>query len=155
MLKEIKIDFGSGYNPRKGFMTCDFVPSPNLDFLFTGDDIINQYGESIENINIIYIRNVLHHIEELDNVLNLLYNKLSYDGIIIIEEARKEYYAQNYTLDCLWYRYVLPRDDIWFSEIYRDYKSILETLGLVNIKWNVNKEKEMSIWLKRKEHNHE
>ena len=30
----LKIDFGSGYNPRKGYKTCDITYSPFLDYVY-------------------------------------------------------------------------------------------------------------------------
>ena len=30
----LKIDFGSGYSPRKGYSTCDITYSPFLDYVY-------------------------------------------------------------------------------------------------------------------------
>ena len=36
----LKIDFGSGYNPKKGFKTCDITFSPYLDYVYDKENNI-------------------------------------------------------------------------------------------------------------------
>ena len=38
----MKLDFGSGYNPQKGYLTCDFTSNPFLDFHFENYKIVNN-----------------------------------------------------------------------------------------------------------------
>lgn len=68
------------------------------------------------------IRSVKAHVSEdvcLDN------------GTIEIVECSKEYYNTNYYLDYLWYRFIIPRYEIWFSKNYRDYILAAESHGFI------------------------
>ena len=64
-------------------------------------------------------------------------------------DARKEYFTQNVILNIIWYRYVIPRYEIWFAKTYRDYSKVLTKLGFVKIDYYISKEKEVSIWQKK------
>lgn len=123
----MKLDFGSGYNPRKGYLTCDFTSNPFLDFHFENYKIVNKHGEKVKSNSFdeIVCRNVLHHISNLELVIFELQRVLNHNGKLRIIEPNKDYFKQNVFLDKLWYRFINDRKDIWFSETYRDYQYIL------------------------------
>lgn len=94
------------------------------------------------------MRNVVHHLPDMRRTFECLLRYLKDGGTIQIIDARKEYFKQNVILDILWYRYVIPRPEIWFSTIYRDYFKVLEELGMERIEYFIQEEKEVSIWKK-------
>lgn len=140
----VKIDFGSGYNPRIGYASCDFIPLPNLAYYFDGRSITNL-KDKVSNYS---IRNVLHHVKDLDYTINYLVSTLTVNGTIEITECRREYYSINYLLDSIYYRWCNYKPEIWFSDTYRDYKSILEK-SMVLINEYYNSEKEVTLWKKK------
>lgn len=144
----LKIDFGSGYNPKIGYKTCDVTYAPFLDYVY--DEEKNQilYCEK-GSVDEFYLRNVVHHVKDLTRLFECLKYYLTENGIITIIDARKEYFLQNVILDIIWYRYVIPRYDVWFSKSYRDYIEVLTKLGFVKIDYHICEEKEVSIWLKK------
>lgn len=77
-----------------------------------------------------------------------LINYLKNDGKIKIIDVRKESFKKNVILDIIWYRYVIPRYEVWFSKYYRNYFKVLEDLGMERIDYYVQEEKEVSIWKK-------
>lgn len=117
----LKIDFGSGYNPKKGYKTCDVTYGPFLDYVY--DEEKNQilYCKK-ESVDEFYMRNVVHHVKDLPKLFECLKYYLKVNGIITIIDAREDYFLKNVILDIIWYRYVILRYDIWFSRSYRDYK---------------------------------
>lgn len=141
----LKIDFGSGYNPKNGYKTCDITNAPFLDFMYDGNKIIGCKENSVDEF---YLRNVVHHIENLEDVFSMLHHYLKKNGIIKIIDVRKECYKQNVILDIIWYRYVMPRREIWFSFVYRDYFEILKNTGFKLVKQYIENEKEVSMWRK-------
>lgn len=40
MMTKLCIDFGSGYNPKAGYKTCDVTTFPQLNFQYDGKDEI-------------------------------------------------------------------------------------------------------------------
>ena len=57
------IDYGSGYNPKKGYKTCDFTTNPCLDYNVIDYKIYNKDGElPHKSVSIFRLRNVIHHI---------------------------------------------------------------------------------------------
>ena len=145
--EKLKIDFGSGYNPNNGDKTCDITFLPTLDYVFNIENYtITDLAENM--VDEFYLRNVVHHIEDLDLTFKMLYKYLKPNGIIKIIDVRKEYFRQNVILDIIWYRYVIPRYNVWFSRYYRNYFDILEQLKLTLIHKEYNNEKEVSIWKK-------
>lgn len=118
----MKLDFGSGHNPRKGYKTCDITNSPYLDYVF--DPITYKVSCPNETFDEIFVKNVLHHVKDLDKLFKELKRILTKNGKIVIVEPRKEFYHKNLNLDLLWYRYINPRYDIWICPFYRDYKKI-------------------------------
>lgn len=141
----LKIDFGSGYNPKYGYKTCDFTEASFLDFYYDGISIIGCEKNSVDEF---YLRNVVHHIPNLKEVFEMLYCYLKRNGTIEIVDVRKESYKQNVILDILWYRYVIPRNEIWFSTVYRNYFDTLKEIGFILIEHYFKEEKEVTIWKK-------
>jgi len=87
--------------------------------------IYNKDGELPHNsVSIFRLRNVIHHIPNLQKLFENLKNYLRDDGVIEIIDVNEEHYKQNLCLDNLWYRYVNKRNDIWISQNYRDYAKI-------------------------------
>lgn len=135
----LKLDFGSGHNPRKGFKTCDITQAPYLDYAFDPE----TYKVTCEDhvFDEIIIRNVLHHIKDLESLFKEMKRILTNNGKLIIVEPRKEFYQQNLNLDILWYRYIIPRYEIWYSRFYRDCIEIAKTFFKVkNVFYNNEKE---------------
>ena len=113
----LKIDFGSGYNPEKGYKTCDFTYSPFLDYAYNRSD--NKiYDLEEKSVDIFRLKNVLHHCD-IEKVVKCLSNYLKDDGEIIIIEPNKENYSSNRGLDILWYRYIYPRYEIPIPPVKR------------------------------------
>lgn len=143
----LKIDFGSGYNPNKGYKTCDITYSPTLDYVY---DIKKQTILELEEntVDEFYLKNVVHHIKELEVTFLVLKKYLKKGGKLHIIDANEKYFKQNVILDILWYRWLIPQQEIWFSRNYRDYKKILKELGFTKQLDLQNQEKEESIWIK-------
>lgn len=139
----LKIDFGSGYNPKKGFKTCDFTMSPFLDYITKNYKIYDKSGEIKEkSVNVFRCRNVLHHIKNIELLIKNFNKYLKKNGKLIIIDCRKEYYYANWCMDNLWYRYVIPRPEVWISNKYRNYKDICLKNGfkLKSVKYKDEKE---------------
>jgi hypothetical protein len=128
----ICIDIGSGHNPKSGWLTCD--TNAYCDF-YSIEEIPNNYVDSFN------MRNVLHHIRDLDNFINKLKLKCKYSTIINITDCTKEYYAQNVFLDNLWYRGIFKRYDIDIIKEYRDLEKIFIDNGFKLINKHKQKEK--------------
>lgn len=113
----LKIDFGSGYNPKKGFKTCDITFSPYLDYVYDKENniILDLNKNSVDEF---YCKNVLHHTN-IKKVVKCLYSYLKPNGTLIIIEPQEKYYEQNRCLDIFWYRYIYPRYEITIPPIKR------------------------------------
>lgn len=72
MMTKLCIDFGSGYNPKTGYKTCDVTTLPQLDFLYDGKDEIVGLRE--KSVDVFYLRNVVHHIPDLQRTFTTLKN---------------------------------------------------------------------------------
>ena len=148
----MKIDFGSGYNPRKGYATCDVTPLPSLDLWYDpeANKILNRELSPIadNSVDLIRAKNVIHHIEELDPVFEELFRVLKEGGRLIIIEPNERAYPVNEFLDRLWYRCILPRKELWYSICYRHYKNLL-TKWADPVKVYYKQEKEYVIATKR------
>jgi hypothetical protein len=116
----ICIDIGSGYNPKKGYLTCDV--NSYCDY-HTIDDINDNYVDKF------HIRNTLHHIKDLNGFITKLFNKLKIDSEIEIIDCNKKYFEQNLYLDRLWYRYIFNRPDIYIQSHYIDYVPLFKHNG--------------------------
>ena len=143
----LKIDFGSGYNPQKEYKTCDITYMPYLDYVY--DVETNTIIGCKENIvDEFYLRNVVHHIKDLKRTFFCLKRYLKKGGEIKIIDVRKENFDTNVVLDIIWYRYVIPRYEVWFSRTYRDYFKVLKKMNFKLIDKYYENEKEVSIWKK-------
>lgn len=131
----MKLDFGSGFAPVKGWATLD--SGANCTF-----NSIDQIPDN--SISKIRFRNVLHHIENMDELFKSLLPKLRKNAKIIIIECRKEFYYANFFLDTLWYRSIIPDLSLYISHEYRDYRKNLEMLGF-NIKQQSFKEEKEEV----------
>ena len=131
MERKMKIDFGSGYNPKSGYKTCDVTGSPALDYIYDIETSRIRTNEMFSLIlasgsaDVIRMKNVLHHVEDYGKLISELFRVLKWGGKLIVIEPTPEAYYSNWCLDNLWYRYVIPRPEIWISPIYRDYKKEL------------------------------
>ena len=144
---KLRIDFGSGYNPQKDYKTCDITYAPFLDYVYDRDkNIILDCDEN--SVDEFFMRNVVHHIEDLEETFSCIKRYLKENGTLKIVDARKEDFLKNVILDILWYRYVTPRYDIWFSTYYRDYAEVLEQMNFELIDRYEEAEKEISLWKK-------
>lgn len=116
----MKLDFGSGFAPAKGWATLD-----------TGVNCTFNCIEEIPDNSItkIRFRNVLHHIENLDELFQKLRPKFRKNVKIIVIECREECYQVNYFLDILWYRSLVPNRNLFIARTYRDYTKNLEKIG--------------------------
>lgn len=146
-MEKLKIDFGSGYNPNSDYKICDITYLPNLDYVYNQDDNV-IVGCEYCSVDEFYLRNVVHHLLDMKKTFSCLIKYLKTNGEIKIIDVRKEYFKQNLILDILWYRYVIPRYEVWFSKCYRDYFKILESLGMEKIDYYIQDEKEVSVWRK-------
>ena len=120
-----KLDYGSGRQPKKGFLSSDFCGSPGYDFYIKDYRVL---GAKDHSFDVIHCRNVIHHIPESD--LPLLFNEfkrlLKPNGHLILSEPRKEFHMQNKILDIIWYRFLVNDRKIKVPDAYVDYKSYLE-----------------------------
>ena len=137
----MKLDFGSGFAPVKGWATLD--TGANCTF--------NSIEEIPDNsISKIRFRNVLHHIENLDELFQKLRPKFRKNVKIIIIECRKECYRANLFLDILWYRSLVPNPTLYIAVEYRDYRINLSKLGFsIKLQTTVG-EKEEVVFFKEK-----
>lgn len=138
-----KLDFGSGYNPEKDFKTCDIYGY--VDYYF--DPILYKVNTD-DKFDYIRCRNVIHHIKDINKLSKEFNRVLENNGLIEIIEPRKEYYNENYYLDYLWYRWVIPRHEVWFCTEYRSCKNYFKEFDLIEYK--IKNEKEIFLYRKKK-----
>ena len=143
----LKIDFGSGYNPKEGHCTCDITTSPFLDFISHDNKIYSREGELAQGtVDKIYCRNVLHHIKDVNLLLKNFYKYLKIGGELEIVDCSKDFYKQNIFLDTLWYRWFDDgKRNIWFSNFYRDFQPLIENAGFMIKEHSIKNEKECFI----------
>ncbi len=146
-MEKLKIDFGSGYAHNKDYKSCDITFSPILDFVYDYKKNKILYCK-INSVDEFYLRNVVHHLPDIEKTFKCLKKYLKKGGIIKIIDVNKNYFKQNLFLDRLWYRFIIPQNEIWFSEVYRDYKSILKDMNFQVLENYVIAEKEVSVWKK-------
>lgn len=123
------LDFGSGYKPEPGFMTCDIGGSSALDYYFKD----NKITCNKETFDVIRCRNVLHHVEDLNRLFKEFWRALKPGGGIIIVEPRQEIFQENVALDHLWYRLVMPRYEVWYAKEYREYVKEARKVGFTSL----------------------
>lgn len=139
----MKLDVGSGYNPAKGYKTCD------INF---GCDFHNIKEVPSGSAEITRIRNVLHHVPNLDDIANDLYRVTKSNGYLLVIECKKDDFDKNKLLDTIWYRSVNIRNEIFISNEYRNYESYLLKSGFTLIKSSLINEKEIKIFKKESKH---
>lgn len=133
----MRIDLGSGYNPKKGYKTCDvnaYCDFHSLDEIPDG------------KVSYFHIRNVLHHVKDLNKLITQLKLKAKKTCQIKIIDASEESYKVNNFLDKLWYRYIFNREDIYIHDKYRNIEKLFTRRGFeLKRKYN-QKEKEVLIF---------
>lgn len=117
----MKLDYGSGRQPKQGFMSSDFCGAPNYDF-YIEDYVVQDLPDN--SCSYIHCRNVIHHIPEKDlhKLVAEFRRLLKPDGVLIISEPRKEFHVQNKILDIVWYRFLVNDRTIMVPNDYVDYK---------------------------------
>jgi ubiquinone/menaquinone biosynthesis C-methylase UbiE len=141
-----KLDFGSGYNPQKDYLTCDFTFAPFLDYVFDGSNISCKNEEFVE----IRCKNVIHHISDIESIIKEFNRCLKINGILEIIEVNELHYVSNLCLDILWYRYVIPRYEIKINLEYIDYSDIIIQNGFELTQKTISNEKELLTFKKVK-----
>lgn len=135
----MKLDYGSGRQPKTGYLTSDFVGTPNYDYYIRNYKVLGAKDHSFEAI---HCRNVIHHIPEKD--LPTLFNEfkrlLKKDGLLIISEPRKEFHEQNKLLDWIWYRHLVNDTNIMIPDEYVDYKQYLSDFDIIHSEDEYNNE---------------
>lgn len=143
------IDLLSGYNPEYGYKSVDYIPNYGIDYLLD----LNTYdidGIPEGSVNKIRCRNGLHHIPNLDKLIKKCLTITSECVIIDIIEPSKECYKSNLFLDNLYYRWINQREDIWFSDRYRNYIQMFENSGFILTQYKQIDEKEYCTFKRRK-----
>jgi ubiquinone/menaquinone biosynthesis C-methylase UbiE len=120
----MKLDFGSGYNPAHGYKTCDCTGNPMLDYHF--DAVKYRIADCrASTFDLIRCKNVIHHVPDIKKLFIELVRVLKPKGSLLIIEPTPKAYPVNVFLDTLWYRSIIPREEVWFSSVWRDYRNIL------------------------------
>lgn len=135
----MKLDYGSGRQPKEGFLTSDFCGAPNYDFYIKDYKVI---GAKDHSFDVVHVRNVIHHIPEKDLpiLFDEFYRLLKPDGTLIISEPRKEFHKQNLILDIIWYRFLVYDDKIMLPYKYVDYKKYLNDFEMIDSQNEFNNE---------------
>lgn len=117
----MRLDYGSGRQPKKGFMSSDFCGAPNYDF-YIEDYVVQDLGD--DSCEVIHCRNVIHHIpkQDLPKLVDEFRRLLKPGGKLIISEPRKEFHEQNKLLDIIWYRHIVRDTSIMIPSEYVNYK---------------------------------
>lgn len=127
----MKLDYGSGRQPKQGFMSSDFCGSPNYDFYIRDYKVLDAKDHSFD---VIHCRNVIHHIPEKDlpKLFAEFKRLLKHDGQLIISEPRKEFHEQNKFLDLIWYRFLTYDNKIMIPDEYVNYKQYLGDFDIMS-----------------------
>jgi len=135
----MKLDYGSGSQPKEGFLSSDFCGAPHYDFYIKDYKVI---GAKDHSFDVIHCRNVIHHIakEDLPRLFDEFKRLLKHDGQLIISEPRKEFHKQNLILDVIWYRFLTNNRDIMLPREYVDYKEYLNEFEMVETENEFNNE---------------
>lgn len=120
----MKLDFGSGHRPQRGYMTCDCTGSPGVDYYFNPVKyrVMRCRPNSFSTIR---CRNVLHHVPDIKKLFIEFARILRPNGYLVIIEPSNSAYPANHFLDTLWYRGIIPRREVWFSPQWREYRKYL------------------------------
>lgn len=135
----MKLDYGSGSQPKEGFKSSDFCGAPNYDYYIKDYRVLDLEDGSCD---IIHCRNVIHHIPEQDLPLLFaeFYRLLKDGGELIISEPREEFHRSNLILDIIWYRFLKNERKIALPLYYVDYKKYVKGFQLVKTKNEFNNE---------------
>ena len=135
----MRLDYGSGAQPKKGYMSSDFCGAPNYDFFIKDYRVLDAEDESFEEI---HCRNVIHHIpkEDLPKLVGEFKRLLKDGGKLIISEPREEFHKQNLILDIIWYRFLKNETKIKLPTEYVDYKEYLKDFEMVSSYCHFNNE---------------
>ncbi len=110
------LDYGSGQNPRSGkYLTCDVRGRTHIT-----TDGYNIYLPN-NSVRLIRVRNVLHHIKDLERLGYEFARILKLDGCLVVIEPHADAYAVNVLHDCFWTKI----RGGWYSPIYRDYADLM------------------------------
>ena len=113
-----------------------------MDFQYDGKDGIVGLRE--RTVDEFYLRNVVHHIPDLQRTFATLKKYLKVGEKLIIIDCNKDHYKTNVFLDNLWYRFVDNNNEIFISKQYRDYINVLIKLGFKQLYYKSFKEKEIT-----------
>lgn len=142
--KRLKVDFGCGYNPLRGYKKCDITTSPTLDYQYDGGDyIIELQSQSVDKFN---LRNVIHHLPDIRRTIQCLKRYIKTGGKVIISDCDADHFAANVFLDKVWYRFVNQNADIFISPQWRDYFTIMREEGFVCCHQSNDGLKDISVW---------
>lgn len=127
----MKLDYGSGSQPKEGFMSSDYIGTPNYDFYIKDYKVVDAKSHTFD---IVHCRNVIHHIPECDlpRLFNEFKRLLRPDGKLIISEPRKEFHKRNQILDIVWYRFINKNFDIMIPQEYVDYRKYMKDFIIVS-----------------------
>lgn len=145
MLGLIKgLDYGSGRKPREGFSTSDYSGLPIYDYMIKDYKVL---GVKEGEYDIIYCRNVLHHIPEVDlvKVVDEFRRILKLGGKLIISEPKEAYFTENKILDIIWYRFLYYDREVHIPIEYVDYRKYLTGFIEVSSKEILNNEEKVFI----------
>ncbi|MFS0905719.1 methyltransferase domain-containing protein [Priestia aryabhattai] len=135
----MKLDYGSGRQPKEGFLTSDFCGAPGYDFYIRNYKVI---GVKDHSFDVIHCRNVIHHIpkKDLPRLFSEFKRLLKHDGQLIISEPREEFHKQNLILDIIWYRFLTYDSKIMIPQEYVDYKQYLNDFEIIETENEFNNE---------------
>lgn len=127
----MKLDYGSGRQPKQGFKSSDFIGTPNYDYYIKDYKVVDLEDNTCD---VIHCRNVIHHIPKKD--LPILFAEfrrlLKPGGKLVISEPREEFHKQNLILDLIWYRWVNYDTNIMIPYEYVNYKEFLTDFTLLS-----------------------
>lgn len=144
----MKLDYGAGYwNILPGYRGADIGVSPIMDYVIdpTTSRIDTLPDAVCTHIN---LRNVLHHVKDMRNVLEEVKRLLKSGGCLTISEPKRENWIRNVVLDTWWYRVKDRRPHIWFALKYRNWKSLAQEYGFSKQKSYDDYHNEVEVWKK-------
>ena len=135
----MKLDYGSGSQPKEGYLSSDFCGGPQYHYLIQDYKVVGAMDETFDTIN---CRNVIHHIpeEDLPKVFSEFQRLLKPGGRLVISEPRKEFHQQNLILDIIWYRFLKKEMSIALPVTYVDFKKYLSDFRYITSRNHFNNE---------------
>jgi ubiquinone/menaquinone biosynthesis C-methylase UbiE len=94
-----------------------------LDYYF--DKVNYRVNSPDTHFDQIHCKNVIHHVRSIKKLFKEFHRILRPEGEVIIIEPTPKAFDTNVFLDTLWYRSIIPREEVWFSRVYRDYRTAL------------------------------